>query len=215
MGTTWDPAAPPFFHVKIQAGQPEVAGSARCSLGHRIDLGAGRRPGGNWVEWQWDGDRFELTNDRFRGYPVFYTVTDSSVAVSPSIDALLGLGADRTLDTTAIAAFLTVGFYPGDDTAFKSIKAMPPAATLTWRWGALDLTSTPPQRPQLETSRADAVTGLAELTRIAVRRSIPDDEHYEMPLSGGRDSRHILYELIAAGHLPAAHQHGRSQPARC
>lgn len=172
-------------------------------LGHRIDLGAGQTPGGNWAEWRWDGASLALSNDRYRGYPVYYASSDSFFAVSPSVDVLLDLGVDRELDTDAIAAFLTVGFYPGEDTAFKAIKAMPPAAKMSWRQGHLDIVSATPRRPDVGVSRAEAVGALAELTRAAVRRSIPDDPEYLMPLSGGRDSRHILLELLDAGHRPA------------
>jgi hypothetical protein len=47
--------------------------------------------------------------------------------------------------------------------------------------------------------------------RDAVRRRVREDDAYILPLSGGRDSRHLLLELIDAGHPPSscvtAHHH--------
>ena len=138
MGTTWDPASPPYFEAVCDGTGVKTSGSPRIQLGHRIDLGPGREPAGNWVEWEWDGERLEVRNDRFRGYPLYYMQGPASVAVSPSIDALLGLGGDRGLDTDAIAVFLTIGHFVGEDTPFRAIRALPPAAKLTWRAGGLE-----------------------------------------------------------------------------
>lgn len=211
MGATWTQGSAPYFAARAESGAVRVDGRSRISLGHKVDVGSGRAPGGSWVEWDWDGDSLTARNDRLRGYPLYYAASEDAVAISPSIETLLGLGVDRTLDLDAVAAFLTVGFYPGEDTAFKAIRALPGAADLTWRPGNLAIASSPPLRLLTSGTRADAVVRAAELMRIAVQRCIVDSDAYMMPISGGRDSRHILLELLHAGHRPVscvtAHHH--------
>lgn len=206
----WEPAAAPYIHLRRDGDQVHLWGVAEARFGHRIDLPDGTQDG-NWAEWRWDGRRLSVANDRFGAYPLYLAMTADEVAVSPSIDALLASGIDRRLDYDALAAFLTVGFFFGTDTPFASIRSLPPAATVTWAPDELHIVSDPPPRPPFSATREQAVTGAAELVREAVRRRIPDDEVYDLPLSGGRDSRHLLLELLDAGHPPrrcvTAHHH--------
>ena len=51
--------------------------------------------------------------------------------------------------------------------------------------------------------RAAAIDAYIDLFRCAVQSSASNGETFVLPLSGGRDSRHILFELHRAGHLPA------------
>jgi hypothetical protein len=51
-------------------------------------------------------------------------------------------------------------------------------------------------------SRSRAIDEYIELFRAAVKRRIVDSARIRLPLSGGRDSRHILLELIALGSRP-------------
>lgn len=188
----------------VRDGRVAWSGDLEVLLGHQIDLGQGRPPGGNWVHWRVDGDELTVRNDRYGAFPVYYAATDDGIVVSPSVEAILATGVDRTLDLDALAAFLTIGYYLADDTAFRVIRAVPPAAVLTWRAGHLEVQSTPPRHGQVDIPRPEAMARAAELMRAAVRRMIPDDSDYLFPLSGGRDSRLILLELVAAGHPPSA-----------
>jgi asparagine synthase (glutamine-hydrolysing) len=199
----WRPEAPPYFHARRDAGEVVTAGVPVAQLGHRFPLPDGSL-GGNWVAWHWDGDRLEVSNDRFHAYPLYYAASDTEVSVSPSIDALLALGTDRELDLDAVAAFLTIGYYLGDDTPFAAIRKIPAGVGFSWGPEGLTIDSRVPRRPSLGMSRERALEGAAELTRQAIRRCIPDDDRYVLPLSGGRDSRHLLLELIDAGHPPSA-----------
>lgn len=201
----WPPEAAPFVHVRVEDGVVRADGMLSAFFGHRVDLGRGRDPGGNWAEWGWDGTELTVRNDRFRGYPLYYAASESSIAVSPSIDTLLSLGSARALDTDAIAVFLTVGFYVGSDTPFKAIRALPAAAELRWRDGRLHIGRRVQPSPSRENdlSRPAAVRQAAELVRNAVRRVLPDEEEaYLFSLSGGHDSRHLLLELLDAGRPP-------------
>ena len=206
----WEPEAAPYIHLRRDGDRVIVSGVAEARFGHRVALPDGSQ-GGNWAEWRWDGRRLIVSNDRFGAYPLYHATSVDEMAVSPSIDALLRLGIDRRLDLDGLAAFLAVGFYLGTDTPFAAIRSLPPAATLTWSPGGSSLVSSPPSRPAQTLTRRQAIEGAADLVHEAVRRCIPDDHAYVLPLSGGRDSRHLLLELIEAGHPPSscvtAHHH--------
>jgi len=57
--------------------------------------------------------------------------------------------------------------------------------------------------PALRLSRSQAVDAFVDTFRAAVQRRLPSVP-FQMPLSGGRDSRHILCELVDAGCRPTA-----------
>jgi asparagine synthetase B (glutamine-hydrolysing) len=56
------------------------------------------------------------------------------------------------------------------------------------------------------------VEGYVELFRAAIARRLPDHDDFAVPLSGGRDSRHILLELCAQGRPPRFCITGRRFP---
>jgi hypothetical protein len=84
-----------------------------------------------------------------------YYCRDGEFAISSSIPRLIEAGAPIEVDEPALAVFLRLGFFIGDDTPYKHIRALPPGATLVWD-GALQLDS--PSHvfgaPQGVTSRA-------------------------------------------------------------
>jgi asparagine synthetase B (glutamine-hydrolysing) len=51
-------------------------------------------------------------------------------------------------------------------------------------------------------ARSAAIDRYIELFRASIRKRIVKDAPIRLPLSGGRDSRHILLELVAAGATP-------------
>jgi len=55
---------------------------------------------------------------------------------------------------------------------------------------------------QLAISRPEAISEYGELFHNAIAKRLPRSENFALPLSGGRDSRHILFELYEAGHRP-------------
>jgi hypothetical protein len=57
--------------------------------------------------------------------------------------------------------------------------------------------------PPSAMSRSAAIDGYGEAFRAAVRKLLPPGE-IVLPLSGGRDSRHILFEMVEAGRKPHA-----------
>ncbi|NML61602.1 asparagine synthetase B family protein [Massilia sp. RP-1-19] len=191
-----------IFRVKRRAEGFETLGSAQCALGHQIARESGP-PDGIYAEWNWDGKCLTARNDRYGMFPAFYYSRDGEFAISSCIDRLLEAGADPALDEKALSVFFRLGFFIGEDTPFRHIRALPPGATLQWD-GELRLERTPRARgiPSRGESRTSSLDTYNELFRQSMARRAPVDADFAVPLSGGRDSRHILFELLRQGHRP-------------
>ncbi|MEU0666627.1 asparagine synthase-related protein [Streptomyces lavendulocolor] len=187
----------PYLRLEARPGGVRVRGRTEAAFGHESADGQGV-----FARWRWDGERLLVRNDRYGMWPLFYRHEESALTVSPDVRVLLALGGPAEPDHDALAVFLRLGFFLAEDTPFAGVRALPPAATLTWSAGRLGLASgrMPPAGPAATTRRA-AVDGFVELFRDAVARRLPD-EPYVLPLSGGRDSRHILLELHRQGAPP-------------
>jgi asparagine synthase (glutamine-hydrolysing) len=207
-----DPGAPgPFFFAKKRGDEVVVRGQAVCRLGHRLPARTGGVPDGVFAGWRWDGRVLDVEHDRYGFYPLFYYSRGGDFAVAPSIVTLLREGAAPELDQDALAVFLQLGFFIDDETPFKHIKAVPPSARFAWD-GKLYLRPHRDLGDHQDVQRDEALQIYAELFRDAVRRRMPTGP-VVLPLSGGRDSRHILLELCEAGVRPescvTAIRHGR------
>lgn len=200
-----------YFTCTISAAQTTIRGATDCRLGHQIERNS-RDPDGVFAEWHWDGDSITVRNDRYGMYPVFYYSKNDRFFVSPSIFQLLELGAPADINWPGLGAFMRCGSYIGTDTVFEHIHALPPAATLTWSKGKLSVEGGYRIPKKLEISKAEAVDSYIDLFRAAIERRLPDHEDMAMPLSGGRDSRHILFELARAGRKPKYCVTGRRFP---
>lgn len=182
----------PFIHLRQVDGRMEVAGLQRFSAGRRDDTG--ERPG--FAAWRWDGRALTIENCRYGLRPIFYFAAPGEICVSTSIETVLARGAPAELDVEALAVFLRLNWFLAEDTPFKAIRLVPPAACLSWD-GALRIDSRLHLAPRSGLSRDDAIDAFIARFRAAVAR-----DHVEgglLPLSGGRDSRHILFELCRLG----------------
>jgi asparagine synthase (glutamine-hydrolysing) len=105
-------------------------------LGYRYS-GSGVSEGeGVWAEWNWDGRQLTVRNDRFGFLPVYYAQLPSGFGVSTSALELIRAGAATDLDDAAVAVFVRLGYYIGNDTPFKSVRLLPAGSELTWSDGA-------------------------------------------------------------------------------
>jgi asparagine synthase (glutamine-hydrolysing) len=191
-----------FLHIKRHEGRFITEGSASCSVGTWVEPGSGLKPEGIHASWQWDGEALHATNCRYGMYPLFYFTDRDRFCISTSMATLLQQGAPLDLDYTALSVFLRLGFFLGEDTPFAAIRQLPPKAALRWKNGTLEIGSHLTESKLQSISRASAVDGYVSLFRAAIQRRLPTDSEFVVPISGGRDSRHILFELLAAGRTP-------------
>jgi hypothetical protein len=133
----------PLLTIRQSRGIFDVRGPAGYAAGAIVKNGPSAR-------WTWDGHILVVENDRHGVFPLFWHASPGTIAVSPSIDALLDSGVPATLDDTALAVFLRAGYFAGDDTPFASIRALPPAARLTW--------DTPRANPSVATTTPSPAT---------------------------------------------------------
>jgi asparagine synthase (glutamine-hydrolysing) len=158
---------------------------------------------GIFAQWRWEDGRLEIERDRWGVQPLFWSVTPTSVHVSPSIEALLAAGIPAELDDAAMAVFLRTGFFVGDDTPFASIRALPPATSITWTPQGASLGGAWRYPRTSSINRAAAVQRFADCFTAAVdRRLRAASAPVAVPLSGGHDSRHILLAMHELRRLP-------------
>lgn len=205
----------PWFEVRHRGGTTHTRGTPHCHLGHRLDHGGRHGPDGVFAQWDWDGHRLVVRNDRYGIHPLFYACHGGMIRVSPSIFQVLDGDVPRTLDDTALAVFLRLGFFIGEATPFECVHVLPPGSTLTWQDGACSLERGDPSVPAPDPPVAsfdEAVERYIALFRQAIARRPPPEAGFTLPISGGRDSRHILFELLTQGHPPAGTVTVQSRP---
>lgn len=160
-------------------------------------------PGEPFARWDWDGRELTFRNDAYGMIPVFYAPLPGGVVVSPCLDMVLAAGASRALDEAAVAVFLRLGWFLDNDTPYAAVKVMPPGAKFHWRDGALTVSGGPLRAPWLDVTQDQAIELLHAhfVTAIARRRDVGAGR-LVLPLSGGKDSRLILFELLRQGVRP-------------
>ena len=185
----------PFLWVTRTNQHDRTMGIVAC----RLSTGSAD----HFVEWTFSGGTLVIRNDAFGLIPLFVYRRGAEIAVSPSLQKLLCEGAVAELDEAAVAVFLRLGFFVGEDTPFRHIRALPPGAMFVWREGMLEKHERGSYVVPRRTIRRDeAIDQAIELTRQAVGRRMPMDDNVAVPLSGGRDSRHLLLELVHRGCRP-------------
>lgn len=206
-------AAAPF--VQVQAGRdgPSLEGTPSHTAGHVIACEDGGRDG-VFASWRWDGATLTVENDVFGMHPLFYYAAGGRICVSTSIAGLAGAGVPLELDAGPLGVFLRLDMFLGEDTCFRGIKVLPPNSVLRWRDGTIEIGGGRALLAPCSASRAEAMDTYAGLFTRAVRRRLSRTETFAVPLSGGRDSRHILLELVSQGCRPAFCVTTRHYPPR-
>lgn len=189
----------PYLHIRKNGESYDIQGDTRCMLGHRI---SDNNDDGIYCEWQWLENRLIVSNDRYGFYPVYYFSIPDEFAISTSLFKLVELGASVTLDEEALSVFFRIGFFINDDTPFKLIKAIPPCSKFEWIKGKLNLSRSRPVMKENHMDWKGAIDGYISLLKQSIKRRIPKNNNFAVPLSGGKDSRHILLELHSLGYRP-------------
>lgn len=191
-----------YIHLQWKDGRTLVEGSSECFVGQRIDRLNDAKTQGVFAKWEWDGASLKVTNCRYGFNPLYYFIRPDEICVSTSIRQLLDRGAPIDLDDEAISVFLRFGWFLGEDTPFRAIRAVPPNAEFEWRNGKLHVAGSYSIPKPDYLSRDAAIDLFNDLFRQSIQRRLPGDAAFVMPLSGGRDSRHILLELVEQGAKP-------------
>lgn len=190
----------PYLHLIRKENQVDCLGVPRVGLYQ--DIASPTCHDGVFLEWSWDGAVLRFQNCLFGLYPLYYHATAEEICLSTDLMRLLAEGVSAELDDAAFAFFLRRGFCAGNDTPFRSIRILPPNSTAEWRPGrGLRISGGPPVVRRQNRTRSQAMEGLNTEFRSAIRRRAPRGE-FVVPLSGGRDSRHVLLELVEAGYRP-------------
>lgn len=190
--------------LRIAAGQDGIAmsGQAHFFKGYVVP-GADGAEDGVSVEWHWDGERLLARTCSTGFMPLYYFFDGTQIALATQVeDIFAATGTSARLSPASLSLLLRLGFLVGNSTPFAGVFLLGPQGTLEWRPG------TAPQvrssYPMFGPSAAkDAAAQYAELFRDAMARTVsamPAD--FALPLSGGRDSRHIALELHRLGRKP-------------
>ena len=138
-----------------------------------------------------------LGRDRVGIKPLYYAVHDDRVIFGSEIKAILAFpGMSRELDTTSIAAYLTLHYVPAPLSIFKEIRKLEPAQTLTAQNGHIRKRRywALPNRVDSETGqlRGDWEEEVEHLLRRSIKRRLMSDVPLGAFLSGGVDSSLVL-----------------------
>lgn len=146
--------------------------------------------------------------------PLYYFHSANSFCISNSILTLLEQGAPRELDDVALSVFLRRQNFLGNDTAFKAIRCVPPNSKVTWSKGTLNIESIPFHSKLQPMKHDEIVDSIVDLFRQSMTRRLPRSDRFTVPLSGGKDSRLVLFELVRNNRRPAFCVTGRHPPPR-
>lgn len=192
-----------YFVATTTNGRLETLGRPNVEFGHRISSVNHAVDDGVYAFWRWDGQRLVAGNDRYGFFPLFWSSIDNGIGISPSILQLIELGASTKLDVDALAVFFRLGHFVGEDTPFSEIKTLPPNADFEWENGQLRCQPRYPVIPECSAvSRHNAVDAYIALFEQAMARRLPPGGSSAVPASGGKDSRHILFQLHKMGITP-------------
>jgi asparagine synthase (glutamine-hydrolysing) len=182
----------PVLSIRHREGRYQASGPPVAEFRQPCDI---------FARWRWDGASLLAETDRYGFYPLHYCIVPDGVMLSPSLTALLAAGAPPELNYPAIATMLRAAFLPGNDTPFAAIHRLPPGGQLRWDANGVAVQGKFPAPAPRGLSRDQALHAFVAAFRDAMRR-VDTGEPAVVPLSGGRDSRHILLELCHLGCPP-------------
>lgn len=133
--------------------------------------------------------------DRMGQKPLFYYSGDDFLVFASEIKALLSHpGVETDADLPMVKTCLELGYTPGEATAFRGVRRLPPAHFLHWREGRLAVRRywRLAREPQIDAGHdngeEDLAAALLERIREAVSLRLRSDVPVGVLLSGGLDS---------------------------
>jgi asparagine synthase (glutamine-hydrolysing) len=149
-----------------------------------------------------DGEaKLLLARDRLGIKPLYYSVGSHGLVFASELRALLRSDmVDANVSSTAVAMYLLLGSVPKPFTIFEGVVSLPPASTLEFVAGKVELrTYWRFPEPDGQLARGDAEAQVRELLTDSVRRHLVSDVPLGVFLSGGLDSGIITALMRSAG----------------
>jgi asparagine synthase (glutamine-hydrolysing) len=149
--------------------------------------------------WDVKAQRLLIGRDRFGKKPLYYTIHDGKLFFSSELHSLTeGLPVTPEINLEAIDLYLSLQYIPDPLTAYKGVFKLPPAHTLAWEQGKIEIKRFWALEfgPKLRIGREEAEQMLREKLREAVRIRLLSDVPLGAHLSGGIDSS-IVVALMA------------------
>ncbi|MBL8191716.1 MAG: asparagine synthase (glutamine-hydrolyzing) [Acidobacteria bacterium] len=157
--------------------------------------------------WDRRENKLFLARDRAGKKPVHYTMVGETLVFGSEIKSLLQFpGVERRANVEAISDYLSFGYVPDPQTAFRGIHKLPPGHTMTFRDGRVttrqywnfqfDQTEQSPREERFYVERLREL--IAESVRIRLVSEVPLGAF----LSGGVDSSTVVAMMARAMDQP-------------
>ena len=156
----------------------------------------------------WDARRRQLLigRDRVGKKPLYYALDGGRLSFASELQALLeDETVSREVDLAAVDSYLAYGYVPAPATAFRAVGKLPPAHTLVWRDGRVDLDrywSLDYGAKLAGLSEDEACERIRSAVRAATRRRMVADVPLGAFLSGGIDSSTVVAAMAEASSSP-------------
>lgn len=193
-----------YLLLRKENGHIRVDGTPEWSQGKPLSQNK-EGNNGTFLSWKWNGKSLFIRNDRYGMYPLFYAQIKDGIVIATNLATAIKFLDSRTLNYEALAVYLRLGYMVGNDSALKELLLLPPNSEMLWQDGNLNIDSVPVTScfsANLRLSYDEAIDGYNHYFQQAIARRLPETGKFTVPISGGRDSRHILFELCKQGAQP-------------
>jgi hypothetical protein len=189
------------FARKTDAGI-KIQGMHKWFWGYKINSGI--HGDGAFIQWNFENDRLELITDRYGIMPFYYYFDGSELGFSSSVQNLVERYSASDIDYQALSVFLRLGNYIGDSTPFRNIKRIRPFSRYVFDNNGLNIEESKINVQVCQLDRNCAIKHYATIFQNSIDRfARVAKNNVVVPLSGGKDSRHILFSLLKAGCRPS------------
>lgn len=193
--------------IRVRRAGSSFTQDGQASFFKGYTLGSGSEeqgPDGVYVRWHWDGQRLEVQTCETGFLPVFiYFDKQQAVVATRLSDLFQAAQIPPSIDHVALSVFLRLGFFIGDRTPFKYVHVLGPNGQFVWSSEVQKLEWKYPEISRSPLSRQDALEAYRDIFRSSMDQICDHlGANFAVPLSGGRDSRHIALELHRRGVIP-------------